>query len=41
MDREYLINLIYSRFGLELPYTKDDMLAMDINELSMIAYQDK
>lgn len=40
MDRDELIELINVRFGIDLPYTLDDLVNMDIEQLSMIATQD-
>lgn len=41
MDRDELIELINVRFGVDLPYTLDDLVNMDIEQLVMIATQDK
>ena len=38
--RDELIELISVRFGIDLPYTLDDLVNMDIEQLSMIATQD-
>lgn len=40
MDRDELIKLINVRFGIDLPYTLDDLVNMDIEQLTMIATQD-
>ena len=40
MDRDELIELINVRFGVDLPYTLDDLVNMDIEQLVMIATQD-
>lgn len=40
MGRDELIELISVRFGIDLPYTLDDLVNMDIEQLSMIATQD-
>lgn len=40
MDRDELIESISVRFGIDLPYTLDDLVNMDIEQLAMIATQD-